>query len=50
MLTKVVIVTLEMFNSEGENIDIMEMEEGGIELLVSVEGIVATEGFSTSEK
>ena len=39
-----------MSKAKGDNIDIREVEEGGIELLVYVEGIVATEGFSTWEK
>ena len=39
-----------MSKAETENIDIRELEEGGIELLVSAEGIVATEAFSTWEK
>ena len=39
-----------MSKATGENIDITEVEEGGIELLVFAEGIVATEGFSTWEK
>ena len=39
-----------MFKDEVENIDIRELEEGGIEILVSAEGIVATEAFSTWEK
>ena len=39
-----------MSKAKAENIDIRELEEGGIELLVSVEGIVATEEFSTWEK
>ena len=39
-----------MSKAEAENIDIIELEEGGRELLVSAEGIVATEAFYTREK
>ena len=39
-----------MSKAEGENIDMREVEEGGIEFLVSAEGIVDIEGFSTWEK
>ena len=39
-----------MSKAKGENIDIREMEEGGIKILVSAKGIVDIEGFSTWEK
>ena len=39
-----------MSKAEAKNIDIRELEEGGRELLVSAEGIVATEAFYTREK
>ena len=39
-----------MSKAEAENIDTRELEEGGRELLVSVEGLVATKAFSTWEK